>query len=153
MPVAGRLGFSTLLIEKAMMNLEVGYGRRLLEILEKNAVSCEHAPTSIDTMSVMLRDEEIAGKTDILLREITETLQPDRAQIKGGCALIATVGEGMIGKAGIAARLLTALAEADVNLCMINQGVSEINIIIGVTTADYEIALRAIHGALVEAAN
>jgi aspartate kinase len=148
--VAGRVGFSTVFTEKALMNSELGYGRRMLEILENRGVSYEHAPTSIDTMSVVVRDEEIEGKQDVIIADIRSILKPDRVEINGEIALIATVGEGMIHKVGMAGKLFDALAKAGVNVRMINQRASEINIIVGVAAAQYETALTAIYTAFVE---
>jgi aspartate kinase len=148
--VAGRTGFSTVSTEKALMNSELGYGKRMLEILEKHGILYEHAPTSIDTMSVIVKDEALAGKEEIVIDEITRQLKPDRVEINGDYALIATVGEGMISRVGVAGRLFSALSAAKVNIRMINQGASEINIIIGVAASDYEKAVRAIYGEFVE---
>ncbi|HEY3332248.1 MAG TPA: aspartate kinase [Capsulimonadaceae bacterium] len=148
--IAGRVGFSTVFTEKALMNGELGYGRRMLEILETHDVPYEHAPTSIDTMSVIVRDEALAGKQDLILRDIENQLKPDRVEINGDYALIATVGEGMISRVGIAGRLFAALAKSSVNIRMINQGASEINIIVGVAASDYEKAVRAIYNEFVD---
>ncbi|MDR3707670.1 MAG: aspartate kinase [Capsulimonadaceae bacterium] len=150
--IAGRVGFSNVYTDKALMNAELGYGRRMLEILEKRGITFEHAPTSIDTMSVIVRDEEIAGKEDLVLGDIENQLKPDRVEIDSDIALIATVGEGMSKKVGIAARLFGALGKSGVNILMINQGASEINIIVGVAASDYEKAVRAIYGEFVKPA-
>jgi aspartate kinase len=143
--IAGRTGFSTVLVEKAMMNSEIGYGRRLLEIVESHGVRYEHSPTSIDSMSLVVRDEEIDGKEDDVIREITELLRPSRVEIDRGLALIAIVGEGMAGRVGIAAQILAALAGADINVRMVSQGVTEISLIVGVADTDYERAVKAIY--------
>ncbi|HEX5322184.1 MAG TPA: aspartate kinase [Capsulimonadaceae bacterium] len=148
--VAGRKGFATLFTEKALMNAEVGYGRRMLEILERHGIPYEHAPTSIDSMSVIVRGEDLDGKEEQVTADIQGTLKPDRMEILKDLALIATVGEGMIHKVGMAGRLFAALAKAGINIRMIDQGASEINIIIGVADSDYEKALRAIYAAFVE---
>ena len=148
--VAGRKGFATLFTEKAMMNQERGYGRKVLEILESHGISYEHSPTSIDTLSVILTDEELNGKEAEVVAEIRRTVQPDRIEVQRDMAMLAVVGQGMIHRVGISARVFSALAEADVNIRMINQGSSELNIIIGVGTVDYEKAVRAIYAALAE---
>jgi aspartate kinase len=150
--VAGRPACSMLFIEKAMMNQERGFGRRVLEIVASHEISYEHTPSGIDTMSVIIRDEELDGKGDALLVDIERVLQPDRAELIPGLALIATVGEGMSHRVGIAARLFGALAEARVNVRVIDQGASEINIIVGVEEADYESAVKAIYNAFVDEA-
>jgi len=148
--IAGRKGFATLFTEKAMMNQERGYGRKVLEILESHGISYEHSPTSIDTLSVILTDEELNGKEHEVVAEIRRVVQPDRIEVQRDMAMLAVVGQGMISRVGIAARVFAALAEASVNIRMINQGSSELNIIVGVATGDYEKAVRAIYAAFVE---
>jgi aspartate kinase len=148
--VAGRPACSMLFIAKALMNQERGFGRRVLEIVASHEISYEHTPSGIDTMSVIFRDEELDGKGEGLLRDIERVLEPDRAELIPGLALIATVGEGMSHRVGIAARLFSALSSAGVNVRVIDQGASEINIIVGVEEEDYEQAVKAIYGAFVE---
>ena len=149
--VAGRKGFTGILVEKSLMNQELGFGRRMLQALEDHNISWEHAPTGIDTMSVIVRDEELAHQHLSVLAEMQRVLQPDRMEVLHGLALIATVGQGMSHRIGVAGRVFQALANAGVNVRMINQGASEINIIVGVSNEDYETALRAIYAAFVEA--
>ena len=148
--IAGRKGFATLFTEKAMMNQERGYGRKVLEILESHGISYEHSPTSIDTLSVILTDEELDGKEHDVVAEIRRVVQPDRIEVQRDMAMLAVVGQGMISRVGIAARVFSALADAGTNIRMINQGSSELNIIVGVATGDYEKAVRAIYAAFVE---
>ena len=126
---------------------QVGFGRRLFSVLEDHGISFEHAPSGIDTMSVIVADSQLTGKKDMVLADIKKQLEPDRVDITSGFALIATVGEGMAYRPGIAARLFTALANAGINIRVIDQGSSEINIIVGVETADFENAVRAIYQA------
>ncbi|MSS71846.1 MAG: aspartate kinase [Candidatus Latescibacteria bacterium] len=145
--IAGKRGFSMVFIEKALMNKEHGFGRKVLEILESHGISYEHSPTGIDSMSVVIEDEEIAGKEEIIRQEIQRILEPDRVDITSGLALIATVGEGMAYRVGVAARVFTALAQAGVNVRIIDQGSSEINIIVGVDQKDYETAVKALYKA------
>jgi aspartate kinase len=145
--IAGKTGFSIIFVEKLLMNREVGFGRRLFGILEAHGISFEHAPSGIDTMSVIIADSQLKGKTDRVIEEIRKQLEPDRVDISSGFALIATVGEGMAYRPGIAARLFTALANAGISIRIIDQGSSEINIIVGVETADFENAVRAIYEA------
>lgn len=149
--IAGRTHFSMFCLEKELMNSQIGYGRRLLEIFESHGINFEHAPSSIDTMSVILRDEELGNLADHLLEEIRNDpeLCPDRVELISGLALIATVGEGMAYRVGTAARLFTALANAGVNVRVIDQGASEINIIVGVEEKDFAPAIRAIYHAFV----
>jgi aspartate kinase len=150
--IAGRKGFSTIQIEKSLMNQERGFGRRLLQILESHGISFEHTPTSIDSMSVIMEEDELEGRREAVMDEIQRVLQPDRVEMLDGLAMIATVGQGMSHTIGIAGRLFSALAAAGVNIRMINQGASEINIITGVMNADYEAAIRAIYDAFVPSA-
>jgi aspartate kinase len=148
--IAGRKGFTTIAIEKAMMNLQRGFGRRVLEVFEAHGVSWEHAPTGIDSMSIIAQDEQLGDKTPLVLRDLKRSLEPDRIEAIGGLALIATVGEGMAYRVGVAGTLFEALRQASVNVRMISQGASEINIIVGVDEADYQNAVGAIYKAFVE---
>jgi aspartate kinase len=145
--VAGKTGFSIIFVEKLLMNREVGFGRRLFGILENHGISFEHAPSGIDTLSVIVADDQLKGREERILDDIKKQLEPDRVEITSGFALIATVGEGMAYRPGIAARLFTALANAGISIRVIDQGSSEINIIVGVETADFENAVRAIYQA------
>jgi aspartate kinase len=147
--VAGRKGFSTIYIEKAMMNQQRGFGRRVLEILEAHDVSFEHMPSAIDSMSVVISNEELEGRESAIIKELTRTLEPDRVEFLGGLALLATVGEGMAHRVGVSGRLFESLRDAGVNVRMISQGASEINIIVGVDEADYEKAVKAIYQSFV----
>jgi aspartate kinase len=148
--IAGRKGFATIFTEKALMNQERGYGRRVLEILEMHGISYEHSPTSIDTLSVIVTDEELEGKEEEVVADIRQAVQPDRIEVQRDMAMLAVVGQGMVHRVGVAARVFQALADAGVNVRMINQGSSELNIIIGVDTSHYEAAVRAIYDAFVE---
>jgi aspartate kinase len=145
--IAGRTGFSIIFVAKMLMNREVGFGRRLFGILESHGVSFEHAPSGIDTMSVVVSDDQLKGKTRAILDDVRKQLSPDRVEILEGFALIATVGEGMAYHPGIAARLFTALAEAGINVRVIDQGSSEINIIVGVEAKDFASGMRAVYEA------
>jgi aspartate kinase len=145
--IAGKTGFTIIFVEKLLMNRQVGFGRRLFSILEAHGISFEHAPSGIDTMSVIIADSQLKGKTERVLEDIKKQLEPDRVDLTGGFALIATVGEGMAYRPGIAARLFAALANAGINIRVIDQGSSEINIIVGVETADFENAVKAIYQA------
>ncbi|MBQ8974040.1 MAG: ACT domain-containing protein, partial [Clostridia bacterium] len=147
--IAGHKDFTLITIDKAMMNSEYGFGRRVLQALEDFDVSFEHLPTGIDTMCVVVSDKELAGRKDQIIQRIRQTCQPDTIEVQSGLALIATVGYGMVRTPGSAAKLITALYQANVNIRMIDQGSSELNIIVGVDTADFEIAMRAIYNAFV----
>jgi aspartate kinase len=147
--IAGRKGFSIIAIEKTLMNSELGFGRRLLTVLESNNVSFEHMPSGIDTIGVVVNSAALEGKVDKVVREITQVCRPDQIEVEHGIALVATVGRGMMHTPGIAAKVMAALAKAGVNIRMIDQGSSELNIIVGVRESDFENALHAIYGAFV----
>ena len=147
--IAGRKDFTVIAIEKAMMNSEIGFGRRVLSVLEDNDVSFEHLPSGIDTMSLVVADSQIAGKMEDVLAGLTSKVKPDSLEATTEMALIATVGRGMTRIPGMAAKLFGALAKADVNIRMIDQGSSELNIIVGVSPDDFETAMRAIYKAFV----
>lgn len=145
--IAGRSGFSMFNIEKTLMNKEHGFGRKLLSILEEMNVSWEHMPSGIDTVSIIVRDDEIKGKGEAILQAIERQLSPEVLSLTTGLAIIATVGQGMNHYVGVAARLTTAIAQAGINLRVIDQGSSEMNIIIGVESPDLEKAVQAIYDA------
>ncbi|MDH3582763.1 MAG: aspartate kinase [Phycisphaerae bacterium] len=147
--IAGRRDFTVIAIEKALMNAELGYGRRLLETLEASGISFEHMPSGIDTISVVIRDSELDGKLEKVLEDIRVACKPDSLEVFSNMALIATVGRGMAHHTGTAARLFAALADAGVNIRMIDQGSSELNIIVGVEADDFEKAVQAIYRAFV----
>ncbi|MGE5599595.1 MAG: aspartate kinase, partial [Bacteroidota bacterium] len=147
--IAGRKDFTVIAVEKALMNAEIGFGRKLLSILETHGISFEHMPTGIDTISLVIADAQLHQKLETVLEEIRRLCRPDALEVYPDMALIATVGRGMAYTPGIAARLFAALGEAGVNVRMIDQGSSEINIIVGVATADFERAVRAIYRAFV----
>ncbi|MCR5807726.1 MAG: aspartate kinase [Oscillospiraceae bacterium] len=143
--IAGKKGFSVIQIEKDMMNSEIGFGKNILRSLEKNNVAFEHMPSGIDTMSVIVSSETLIGKEKAVLDEINFRCHPDRMEIENNLALIAVVGRGMKKTRGTAGRVFSALAHARVNVKMIDQGSSELNIIIGVEEEDFEAATRAIY--------
>jgi len=142
--VAGRRGFTVLQVEMSLMNNEIGFGARLLNILAAHGVSFEHCPTGIDTMSVVMDSASFNACREAVLRQIELQLRPDHLSVEEGLALIAVVGHGMGGTRGVAARVFSAVAGAGVNIRMIDQGSSELNIIIGVDDSGYEAAIRAI---------
>ena len=143
--IAGKKGFVSILIEKSMMNNEIGFTRKLLSVLENLNISFEHLPSGIDTMTLILADTEIGGKMQELVGGIREAVSPDRLEIQSDLALVATVGHGMAYKPGTASRLFTALSRVGVNIKMIDQGSSEMNIIVAVSGEDYEKAINAIY--------
>jgi aspartate kinase len=149
--LAGKKGFSVVTIEKDMMNSEIGFGKRVLEALEKCEICFEHLPSGIDTMSVVLNSSDIIGKRDFLLTEICRLTEPDMIDIEDNLALIAVVGRNMVKAKGTAARVFAALANASINIKMIDQGSSELNIVIGVDEADYIAAINTIYSEFVKA--
>ena len=147
--IAGHKNFTLISIEKAMMNAEIGFGRRVLQALEDFDISFEHLPTGIDTMSVIIAETELKQRREQLLSRLRDLVHPDAIEISDGLALIATVGHGMVRTPGTAAKLFTALSNANINVRMIDQGSSELSIIVGVDVSDFERALRAIYDAFI----
>ena len=150
--IAGKRGFSVIHIEKDMMNSEIGFGRRVLDVLEDNDISFEHLPSGVDTMSVILSSAAIKDefKRERILSSINKRVRPDSIVIEDGLALLAIVGRGMVKSKGIAARIFAAISAAKINIRMIDQGSSELNIIIGVEEHDLEKALGAIYNEFVK---
>ena len=147
--IAGKKSFAMISLAKNLMNKEVGFGYRLLGVLERHGVSFEHCPSSIDSMSVIVENAGIEDKVQLVLNEIRETLHPDTLEYTPSIALIAVVGEGMSHTIGIAAKVFIALRDAKSNVRVINQGASELNIIVGVVPEDYERSVRALYNAFV----
>lgn len=143
--IAGKKGFAVVNIEKDMMNSELGFGRRVLEQFEKNGISFEHMPSGIDTMSVIVQQETFGVKEQEILSGLHRNCHPDTIDIETDLALIAVVGRGMKSERGTAGRIFSALAHAHVNVKMIDQGSSELNIIVGVDERDFEKAVKAIY--------
>ena len=142
--IAGKKGFCSLFIEKSMMNSEIGFGRKVLQVLEKEGISFEHLPSGIDTMTLFIHQDEFAEKEQQVISGIHRAVNPDFMELESDLALIAVVGRGMRSNRG-AARIFAALAHANVNVKMIDQGSSELNVIIGVRNEDFEIAVKAIY--------
>jgi len=147
--VAGKKGFTIINIEKAMMNAETGFGRKVLEMIEHENISFEHLPSGIDTMCVILSTAEIDSCRERLISRIKATVEPDSITTEDGLALIAVVGRAMVKSKGTAVRVFKAAANAGVNIRMIDQGSSELNIIIGVDASDFEKTLQAIYAEFV----
>ena len=143
--IAGKKGFCSINIEKSMMNAEIGFGRRVLQVFEDQGISFEHIPSGIDTMTVYVHQSEFEDKEQQVLAGIHRAVQPDFIEMESDLALIAVVGRGMRSNRGTAGRIFSALAHAKVNVKMIDQGSSELNIIIGVADRDFETAVRAIY--------
>jgi aspartate kinase len=147
--IAGKKGFTVIAVEKALMNAELGFVRRVLSVLEVNGISFEHIPSGIDTLSLVIADSELENKLDNVVQEIQSQCKTDSVEVYPNMALIATVGRGMAYTPGIASRLFKALSDSKINVRMIDQGSSEINIIVGVENEDFEKALHAIYKAFV----
>lgn len=145
--IAGKQNFTVLSIEKSMMNSELGFCRKILTILEQNGVSFENMPSGIDTVSVVISDSNLKNKTEIIVEEIKRACNPDSVVVYPNMALIATVGTGMAYTKGVASKIFTALAESDINIRMIDQGSSEINVLVGIENDDFEKGINAIYKA------
>lgn len=145
--IAGKRGFTVIGIEKTLMNSEQGFCRKLLSILEMHGVSFENMPSGIDSVSLVIADSELENKLDKILDEIERQCSPDSLEVHPNMSLIATVGRGMAQTKGISAKIFEALAKEKVNVRMINQGSSEINVIVGVEDDDFEKGVRAIYKA------
>ena len=144
--IAGKKDFTVIFLEKSMMNSEVGFARKVLSVLEQDGINFEHMPSGIDTLSLVIESKFLAaGMLDKLLEQIKAAVHPDYVRVLENIALVATVGHGMASNIGTSARLFTALSEAGINVRMIDQGSSEINIIVGIDNADYEKCIRAIY--------
>ena len=148
--IAGKKGFVSVNIDKDMMNSEVGFGRKVLSAFEENNISFEHMPSGIDTMTIFVHQPEFEGKEQAVISAIHRLAKPDSIELESDLALIAVVGRGMKSTRGTAGRIFSALAHANINVKMIDQGSSELNIIIGVSNADFEPAIRAIYDIFVE---
>lgn len=148
--IAGKKGFCSVNIEKDMMNSEIGFGRKVLQAFEDYGISFEHVPSGIDTLTVFVHQDEFINKEQKVVSAIHRLADPDTIDIESDLALIAVVGRGMRSTRGTAGRIFSALAHANVNVRMIDQGSSELNIIIGVSDEDFENAIRAIYKIFVE---
>ena len=143
--IAGKKGFCSINIEKSMMNSEVGFGRKVLQVFEDQGISFEHIPSGIDTLTVYVHQDEFEEKEQQVIAGIHRAVSPDFVEMESDLALIAVVGRGMKSTRGTAGRIFSALAHANVNVKMIDQGSSELNIIIGVENRDFEAAIKAIY--------
>ncbi len=143
--IAGKKGFCSVNIEKDLMNSEIGFGRKVLNVFEDNGISFEHVPSGIDTLTVFVHQDEFMDKEQQVVSGIHRLAKPDAIDIEADLALIAVVGRGMKSTRGTAGRIFSALAHANVNVKMIDQGSSELNIIIGVCNDDFETAIKAIY--------
>ena len=149
--IAGRKGFCAVNIEKAMMNAEIGFGRKVLDVFEKYGISFEHMPSGIDTMSIFVQQSLFEEHEQSVIAGIHRAVEPDHIELDSDLALIAVVGRGMKSARGTAGRIFSALAHARVNVKMIDQGSSELNIIVGVRNEDFETAVKAVYDIFVTA--
>jgi aspartate kinase len=147
--IAGKKGFCSVNIEKDMMNSEIGFGRRVLQAFEDNGISFEHMPSGIDTLTVFVHQSEFEAKEQLVLNELQKLTNPDSIDLESNLALIAVVGRGMKSMRGTAGKIFSALTEHNINIRMIDQGSSELNIIIGVADEDFELAIQAIYATFV----
>lgn len=143
--IAGKQGFCVVNIEKAMMNSEIGFGRKVLQVFEKYGISFEHMPSGVDTMSIVVHQSEFEDYEQSVVAGIHRAVNPDYVELESDLALIAVVGRGMKASRGVAGRLFAALGHARINVKMIDQGSSELNIIVGVRNEDFAAAIRAIY--------
>ena len=143
--IAGRKGFASINIEKDMMNSEIGFGRKVLQVFEDNGLSFEHMPSGIDTLTVYVHQSEFEEKEQNIISGLHRAVAPDAIDLEADLALIAVVGRGMRRNRGTAGRIFSALAHNHVNVKMIDQGSSELNIIIGVRNHDFDAAIKAIY--------
>ena len=144
--IAGMKNFTVIFLEKSLMNAEIGFAYRVLEVLLRHNISFEHMPSGIDTMSFVIESGQLeGGLLDTVCEEIRAAVAPDRMNVFSDVALIAVVGHGMSRNVGVAARLFAAIARTGVNVRMIDQGSSELNIIVGVDNENYERTMRAVY--------
>ena len=147
--IAGKKNFCTVFISKAMMNSEIGFCRKVLQAFEENDISIEHMPSGIDTMTVVVHEDEFMDKEQRVVSAIHRLAAPDTIEIESGLALIAVVGRGMKSASGTAGKLCNALAKAGINIKMIDQGSSELNIIVGVRNEDFDTSIKAIYNTFI----
>ncbi len=147
--IAGKKNFCTVFISKAMMNSEIGFCRKVLQAFEENDISIEHMPSGIDTMTVVVHEDEFMDKEQRVVSAIHRLAAPDTIEIESGLALIAVVGRGMKSASGTAGKLCNALAKAGINIKMIDQGSSELNIIVGVRNDDFDTSIKAIYNTFI----
>lgn len=148
--IAGKKGLATIMLEKDMMNSEIGFGRKVLQVIEEHGLSFEHIPSGIDTMTIIVNTDDFIDKEQSILAGLHRAVQPDSIVLESDLALIAVVGRGMKASRGTAARVFNALAKENINIKMIDQGSSELNIIIGVRNCYFEQAIQAIYKEFIE---
>lgn len=145
--IAGKKDFTVISIAKASMNSELGFCRKLLSILEQHNISFENMPSGIDTVCLVISDSQLKHKKNVIIEEIKRACNPDTIEVHPNLAMIATVGRGMAKQRGTAAKIFTALSNAEINIRMIDQGSSEMNILVGIESDDFEKGISAIYNA------
>ena len=144
--VAGKKDFTVISLEKSMMNNEVGFVQKVLAVIGNHGISFEHLPSGVDTMSLVIDNAYLKnGMLQTVIEEIREAVHPDKIYTHENIALVATVGYGMAKNIGTSARLFTAISKAGINVIMIDQGSSEMNIIVGVENEDCAACIAAIY--------
>ena len=144
--VAGRKDFTVISLEKSMMNSEVGFVKKVLAVIDRHGISFEHLPSGVDTMSLVIDNVYLKdGMLETIMNEMKDAVHPDKIYAHENIALVATVGHGMAKNVGTSARLFKAISEAGINVIMIDQGSSEMNIIVGVENDDCATCISAIY--------
>ena len=151
--ISGRRDFCSITISKDLMHSEIGFCRKVIQCFEESGIALEHIPSGIDSITVIVQENKFIESEQKILSKITKTVSPDTLEVESGIALIAVVGRGMKSQSGTAAKIFTALANARVNVRMIDQGASELNIIVGVASEDFERAVRSIYHIFVDNGN
>ena len=147
--IAGKKGFCAVNMEKGMMNSEVGFIRDVLDVFAQLNINVEHIPSGIDTLSIIADAVSLAGKEEQLLSALRKAVQPEHLELEPDIAMLAVVGRGMRKTRGTAARIFAALAHGRINVKMIDQGSSELNVIVGVNEHDLNQAIRCIYDAFI----
>ena len=145
--IAGKKGFGAIYIEKGMMNNELGFGRKVLSVLEERKISFDHFPSGIDSMTVVVDRASLAGQENELIHALQKAVQPDKIQLIEDLCLLSVVGRGMVNTPGAARILFEALERENINVRMIDQGSSELNIIVALDEKDYEKAILSVYDA------
>ncbi|MDN4609202.1 aspartate kinase [Sporosarcina highlanderae] len=144
--IAADSGFTAIYVDKYLMNLEIGFGRRLLQILEEEDISYEHTPSGIDNLSIILRSRVLTKeKEERIVERIHKELEPDAVIVEHDYSMIVLVGEGMQYTTGLAGRAATAIARSGANIEMINQGSSEVSLVFGVKKKDEDKSLKELY--------
>ena len=146
--IASADGFCNIVVEKYLMNRQIGFGRRLLQILEENGISYEHMPSGVDSQCVVVKGQYLPKERDRkIINEIKAQLDPDFVTIERDLTMVMVVGEGMCYTPGMLAKACLALASAGISMSMVNQGSSEVSFMLAIRTQDRDAAVRALYKA------